>query len=61
MADELGAVDFEVAVETVVYYEVVGHADAVRFHGVTLTVVVVADFGTGGAGGEGFRGGNRTC
>ena len=48
MADELGAVDLEVAVKAVVHYEVVGHTDAVGFHGVTLPVVVVADFGAEG-------------
>jgi len=40
-----GAVDLHSAVETVVYDEVVGHANAVRLHWVSLAVVVVADAG----------------
>lgn len=36
-------VDFHLPVQAVVEQQVVGHPDAVRFHGVSLAVVVVPD------------------
>ena len=43
-SDKAGAVDVHTFVQAVVHNEVVGHADAVRFHGVALAVVIVANF-----------------
>lgn len=71
-ADETGAEYVHFFVEAVVYDEVVGHADAVGFHGVALAVVVVAYFGivevgdaavAGGGWGGGYcrRTGGRHC
>lgn len=36
-------VDFHLPVQSIVEQQVVGHTDAVRFHGVSLAVVVVSD------------------
>ena len=62
-ADGTGAKDVHSFVQAVVDDEVVGHADAVGFHGVALAVVVVSDFGVvkvgdaaGGGGGGGSAG-----
>eukprot|EP00957_Ditylum_brightwellii_P104796 7987982-Ditylum_brightwellii.AAC.1 len=42
--NEARAKDFHAAVEAVVDYEVMRHTDAVWFHGVALSVVVVPYF-----------------
>lgn len=44
-ADGLRPKHLHLAVQTVVYHQVVGHANTMRFHGVTLTVVVIPDLG----------------
>lgn len=43
--DGFGPKYLHLSVQTVVHDQVVGHADSVRFHGVPLPIVVVADFG----------------
>ncbi len=44
-ADGLGSKHLHLAVQPVVHHQVVGHANTVRFHRVSLTVVVVPDLG----------------
>ena len=41
-AHKTGSEDLHSSVKAVVHHEVVGHADAVRFHGMSLAIMVVA-------------------
>lgn len=43
-ADGLWSENFHLTIEAVVHDEVVRHAHTVRFHGMSWSVVVVADF-----------------
>jgi hypothetical protein len=35
-------IDFHLAIQAIVEKEIVGHSNAMRFHGMTLAVVVIA-------------------